>query len=112
MRIYYPEYTREEVISRIRSSVPKIRSHLPIRLVALFGSYAQRRHTAASDVDILIVYDDPKREDAHKLVIDTIDVPRLEPHIYTTSEYERMKDSTLSKEVTRRGVIIWAKDRK
>jgi len=85
---------------------------MPIRLIALFGSYAQKRHTATSDIDILIVYDDPKREDAHKLVIDTIDLPQLEPHIYTTSEYERMKNSRLTKDVTKKGIILWAKDRK
>ena len=53
------------------------------------------------------MYDDPEREDAHKLVIDTMYLPRLEPHIYTASEYERMKNSTLRKEVSNKGVILW-----
>ncbi len=107
VRIFYPEHTKEEIISKMKSYIAELRSHLPIRLVVLFGSYAEERHTAASDIDILVVYDDPKREDAHKLVIDIIDLPRLEPHIYTTKEYERMKNSTLHKEASRKGIILW-----
>ena len=63
---------------------------MPLRLVALFGSYGRGNYTAASDVDLLVVYRGPRNEDAFALVKKTLDVPRLEPHVYTEEEYRAL----------------------
>jgi len=46
--------------------------------------------TAFSDVDLLVVYDDPIREDAYKTVKKTIRLKGLEPHVYFLSEYKQI----------------------
>jgi hypothetical protein len=61
----------------------------------------------ASDLDILVVYMGQKRDDAYAVVKKVLGIPRLEPHLYTEEEYERMK-GTLSK-MTEGGVVILSK---
>ncbi|GAB4319724.1 nucleotidyltransferase domain-containing protein [Pseudothermotoga elfii] len=46
--------------------------------------------TAFSDVDLLVVYDDPIREDAYKIVKKTIRLKGLELHVYSLSEYKHV----------------------
>lgn len=45
----------------------------------------------ASDVDLLIVYKGEERPDAFASAKKALDVPLLEPHVYSESEYERLK---------------------
>ena len=87
VRVFYPTQTREEVVQRLRQQMEALRKVLPIRRVVLFGSYATGRYTVASDIDVLVVYSDPPRDDAYGLVRDTLDVRRLEPHVYAEQEY-------------------------
>ncbi|MEM2735178.1 MAG: nucleotidyltransferase domain-containing protein, partial [Candidatus Bathyarchaeia archaeon] len=61
---------------------------LPLKAVILFGSYAEGRHTAASDVGLLIVYEDPKREGDYGICWDALKIPQAEILVYTESEYE------------------------
>lgn len=67
--------------------------HLPLKFVALFGSYASAKHTTASDIDVLIVYEGERREDAYVLCKKMLAVPRLEPHVYSEKEYEQLHRS-------------------
>lgn len=60
----------------------------------LFGSYAQNRYTAASDIDLLVVYEGPERKDAYKAVVNTISLPGLEPRVYTEDEYKAMLEAS------------------
>jgi hypothetical protein len=71
----------------------------------LFGSYAAGRATVASDVDLLVVYDGPPREDAFATIKKTIPVRGLEPHAYTTKEAGAQ--ATLLDRMTRTGVLIF-----
>ncbi|MGQ9780086.1 MAG: nucleotidyltransferase domain-containing protein [Bacillota bacterium] len=41
---------------------PELETRLPLRLVALFGSYGRGNYTAASNVDLLVVYRGPGNE--------------------------------------------------
>jgi predicted nucleotidyltransferase len=93
VRIFSPRYSKAEVLERIRSGLEKLREKLPLRFVALFGSYASGRHTASSDIDVLIVYEGEYREDAYVLCKKLLVVPRLEPHVYSAKEYDQVKDS-------------------
>ena len=65
VKVFYPTRTREELVALLRRRMPALRDVLPARRVVLFGSYATGRHTVASDVDLLVVYAGPRREDAY-----------------------------------------------
>ena len=69
VKVFYPRYSREEVLHRIRASLPLLREALPVLSVVLFGSYAKGTNTAFSDIDLLVVYQDPPRNDACTLVM-------------------------------------------
>jgi len=109
VRIYYPEFSRSELIERIKRKVASLCEKLPIRAVILFGSYAKGRYTAASDVDLLIIYEDPKMEDAYHICWDELSIHQLQLHIYTLSEFKKLEasGSLLPKEVRRNGIVIW-----
>lgn len=91
VRIFSPPFDRETLLQVLRQRVEELRGRLPIRRVVLFGSYARGRHTVGSDIDLLIVYAGPARDDAYALVRRTLGLPRLEPHLYTEEEYERLR---------------------
>jgi len=82
---------------------------LPLRLVVLFGSYATGKSTVASDVDILIVYRGERRQDSYAIVKRTLDVSRLEPHIYSEEEYEEMKG--IVDKMIKNGIILFQKEK-
>lgn len=105
VRVFSPRYSRDEVIERLRERVVDLDRLLPLTRVVLFGSYATGRHTAASDIDLLIVYRGERREDAFKLVKETFGLYGLEPHLYTEEEAEGMAE--LIRRMTEDGVEIW-----
>lgn len=108
VRIFYPEYDKEKVLEIIRNSLPQLLKVLPVRLVVLFGSYARGNFTAFSDIDLLVVYDDPIREDAYKMVKKTIRLKGLEPHVYSLSEYKQI-EKTIAKMIEN-GVVVYRKE--
>lgn len=65
---------------------------LPLLQVTLFGSYARGNYTVASDVDLLIVYRGQRREDAFALAKKVLNVPSLEPHVYSKDEFEQVRE--------------------
>ena len=104
VRIAYPRWTRGALIRYLRERLPSLAARLPLVRVVLFGSYARGRATAASDVDLLVVYAPPPRDDAYALVRKTLEVPGLEPHLYTTDEFAS-NASALSRMITG-GVVL------
>ncbi len=86
----------------------RLRALLPVRRVVLFGSYASGRHTVGSDVDLLVVYDDPPRADASALVKRALEIPRLEPHLYTASQAEALA-ATLAR-MAAGGIVTFAQE--
>lgn len=87
VRVFYPRLDRAELLRRLRAGVERLLAVLPLRRVVLFGSYAKGTYTVASDVDLLVVYGGDPRPDAYALVRQTLDIPRLEPHLYSETEY-------------------------
>ena len=77
----------------LRQRVAALREKLPLKRVVLFGSYARGRQTVASDIDLLVVYTGEPRKDAYALVKRTIDVRRLEPHVYEELEYAQVRET-------------------
>lgn len=76
----------------IEPGLSALAARVPLREAVLFGSCASNRHTIASDVDLLIVYRGPERDDVFDLAKQLIRVPRLEPHVYSASEAEALAD--------------------
>jgi len=92
VRIFYPRFSREELILKLKDKLGDLARELPLRLVVLFGSYAQGKYTVASDVDILVVYKGEERGDAFRIVKRSLDIPLLEPHVYSEDQYGRLKE--------------------
>jgi len=76
------------LVDRLKKASISLKKRLPLTRLILFGSYAVNRYTAASDIDVLVVYDGREREDAFKIVVDELRLPRLEPRIYTEEQYK------------------------
>lgn len=68
VKVFYPELSREELVARLRGAMPALQEALPVTRVVLFGSWAKGRATAFSDVDLMVLYKDPPRDDAFRLV--------------------------------------------
>jgi len=92
VRVSYPKFDKESLVREIKKKLNVLANELPVSLVVLFGSYSRGNFTAASDIDVLIVYEGEKREAAFAIVKKKLDIPRLEPHIYTKTEYQKLKD--------------------
>lgn len=73
--------------------------------VVLFGSWAVGRHTAASDVDLLVIYRGAARDDAFHVVKSALAIPGLEPHPYTEDEATEMMERLAR--MTAGGVVVY-----
>lgn len=91
VKIFYPPFSREHLLAILRQRVPALREELPLKRVVLFGSYATGRQTVASDIDLLVVYAGRPREDAYALVKRTLNIRRLELHVYAEAEYAQVR---------------------
>jgi predicted nucleotidyltransferase len=91
VKIFYPPFNREGLLTLLRQRIVKLQEKLPLKRVVLFGSYAQGRQTIASDIDLLVIYAGQPCEDAYALVKRTLNIRRLEPHVYAEEEYEQVK---------------------
>ncbi|MBS7622725.1 nucleotidyltransferase domain-containing protein [Candidatus Bathyarchaeota archaeon] len=87
VRVTYPALSRRQVVERLRQAYRRLKIKLPVSKMILYGSYATGRYTAGSDIDLLVVYEGERREDAYKLVSSEIALPRLEPKVYTQREF-------------------------
>ena len=92
VRIFYPRFDREELIQKLKGKMTDLAKELPLLWVVLFGSYAQGNYTVASDIDILVVYKGQERDNAFAAVKKTLDIPLLEPHVYSEEQYQRLKE--------------------
>ena len=106
--VSWPTRDRNDLVASIRDALPALRDALPVRRVVLFGSHATGRATVASDVDLLVVYEGPPREEAFATVKKTIPVRGLEPHVYTTKEAAVQED--LLTRMTQEGIVVFEED--
>jgi hypothetical protein len=96
VRIFYPRFNKDEVLKLLCERLGKLEAELPLSRVVLFGSYAKGRYNVGSDIDLLIVYRGEEREDAYATTKRLLDLPLLEPHLYTEEQHKKLK-STLDK---------------
>jgi len=108
VRVTYPTLNRNQVIEKLNQACANLERKLPISRMILYGSYAQDRHTAGSDIDLIVVYRGKQREDAYKLVMDEIRLPRLEPKLYTEKQFITLicSNSRFAHMLDREGVTI------
>jgi predicted nucleotidyltransferase len=104
VRIFSPPYDRERLIGLLQARLPALNGVLPLRRAVLFGSWAARRATAFSDIDLLVVYAGPPRQDAYPVVRKTLALRGLEPHVYAEEEAHARR-ATLER-MTRDGVAL------
>jgi len=104
VRVFYPQFNQQQLVQRFKERLGVLREILPLSLVVLFGSYARGNYTVASDVDLLIVYKGGERPDAFASAKKALDIPLLEPHVYSESEYERLKE-TINRMITD-GIVL------
>jgi uncharacterized protein len=50
---------RDEILMVFRAALPEFRQRWPIRSLSLFGSVARGEASAASDLDVLVEFDQP-----------------------------------------------------
>lgn len=107
VRVSYPRFDKEHLILEIKKKLEQLALELPFSLVILFGSYAKGNFTAGSDIDILVVYEGKRREDAFAAVKRKIDIPLLEPHVYSEEEYLKLQETI--KKMTTGGILLFTK---
>ncbi len=89
----------------IQERLPALEKVLPLKKVVLFGSWAVGRETAFSDIDLVVIYGDPPREEAYEFVRHLLRLRGLEPHVYTEEQAEKLK-ATLER-MTKDGIILF-----
>lgn len=86
VKIFSLRHSREELIALLHARLPALVAVMPVKRVVLFGSWAQGKATAFSDIDLLVIYADPPRDDAYQLVRRVLDLRGLEPHVYSQQQ--------------------------
>jgi len=114
VRVTYPVLDREQVIERLRQACIGLRGRLPISKMILYGSYAVGRYTAGSDVDVIVVYEGSPRDDAFKLVVDEVGLPRLEPRVYTEEQFNALIAASprFAEILEKEGIVLFEAHRK
>lgn len=92
-KVLFPTRSHEALVEELRAGLQRLGRVLPLRRAFLFGSRATGRHTTTSDVDLLIIYADPPHKDAFILAKQHIRVRELEPHVYSESEAQSIRDT-------------------
>jgi predicted nucleotidyltransferase len=105
VRVFYPRYTRDGLVAALRERLPRLAQQLPLVRVVLFGSWAAGRQTVASDVDLLIVYRGPVRDDAFRVARTALEIPGVEPHLYTEDEAAQMQERLAR--MTAGGIVVY-----
>lgn len=101
VKVFFPKFSREEVIKEVSRCAVELREKLGLERVILFGSYAKGNYTVASDIDLLIIFNDEKssEDDVFKGIMKKIQLPRIELHIiprkdlktYETSDWVKVE---------------------
>ena len=96
------------MIEKLRKARISLKGKLPVSRMILYGSYAQDRYTAGSDIDVIVAYAGKPREDAYKLVTDEVRLPRLEPKVYTEEQFNALiaANSRFAETLDKEGVMI------
>lgn len=104
VKIFYPRHSLRQLVQLLNERLAGVAAALPLKRALLFGSWVRGRATAFSDIDLLIVYEDPPRDDAFKTVWRCLDLRGVEAHVYSEKE-ARILEPTI-REMTRGGIPL------
>lgn len=106
--VTYPSLSSADVVRRLKEACVRLEGKLPISRMILYGSYAQDRYTAGSDIDVVVVYRGGERDDAYKVVMNETALPKLEPRIYTEKQFDEVLASSprFAGMLAREGIMI------
>jgi len=90
VKVVYPALSRNQVTEKLKEASVSLRRRLPGSKMILYGSYAQGHYAAGSDIDVIVVYRGELRENAYKVVMDEIELPRLEPKVYSEEQFNKL----------------------
>lgn len=105
VKVFYPKLDKQSLLIMLKEKAEELCKKIPIKFMIMFGSYARGNFTVASDVDLLIVYKGEERKDMFTLLKKTLNIPRLEIHLYSEKEYQEMKD-TINK-MRKGGIVVF-----
>jgi predicted nucleotidyltransferase len=107
-RVFFPRFSLDDVVREVRRCISLSSEDLALKKVVIFGSYAKKRYTAGSDVDLFVVFDESRctSDCVYKTLRKSIRLPRLELHILSLKEYQEAKDSKWVKTIDEEGVRI------
>lgn len=105
VKAFFPPFEREELLRRLRAGAARLARRIPIREISLIGSWAQGRATAFSDLDMLVIYEGPVRDDVPKLVRQCFRLRGLEVHAYAQDQTETM--GPVIGRMKRTAILLW-----
>lgn len=108
VKIFFPKFNREEVVTEISKRITELHEKLHLDKVIIFGSYAKGNYTVASDIDLLIVFDNEKinENEVYKCLMKSIQLPRLELHIISKKDFNNYKKTKWIKTIEEEGIKI------
>ncbi|MGQ9596399.1 MAG: nucleotidyltransferase domain-containing protein [Thermoproteota archaeon] len=96
------------MVRRLRENIGALSKQLSLSKVILFGSYAKKKYTVSSDIDVLVVFDEQRTvEDVYKMLRRNIDLPKVELHVLSEKDYGEMKNSKWIKTIEEEGIKIF-----
>jgi len=110
VKIFYPRYSRDEVVRILREKAEVLSKIKNTKKVVLFGSYAEGRYTAASDIDVLIIYEDEDWRDVYDTAWDIFNTPEIEIHLMSLDRYSILKreGDPFIKYIEEKGIVVWS----
>lgn len=91
VRVFFPPWTKEEILKRLREGLAVLQEEVPLRRAYLFGSWAAGRALPGSDVDVLLIYEGPSRQDLHRMARKAFGGLPVELHAYTEEEAKALE---------------------
>lgn len=105
VKAFFPPFEREELLRRLRAGAACLARQIPVKEISLIGSWAQGRATAFSDLDVLVIYEGPVRDDVLKLPRQCFPLRGLEVHAYAQDQMEAMVP--VIGRMKRTAILLW-----
>lgn len=105
MKVFYPEFDQAKLLRILKERVKSLNKELPLVKVILFGSYSKGNYTFGSDIDLLVIYKGEPSPDAYAITKKCLSIPRLEPHLYSEIECEKLKE--MIHKMSEGGILIF-----
>jgi predicted nucleotidyltransferase len=108
VKVSYPNVDLKLILEELRRVAYLYSDKLRLMKMVVFGSYVKNRQTAASDIDVFIVYKGSKRveNNMYKTLRRSVNLPRVELHLLAEKDYKAMKHSRWIREIEEEGVKI------